>query len=70
MSKEKLTTNEQFCLHYLQEFKDRFVSPTEIGQHFRNGYHSSFASPICKKLVDYGFAERNLRGHYKFIKTS
>jgi len=68
MSKEKLTNNEQWVLHYLEECKPNFLSPTHIGGQFRKGLHSAFASPICKKLVEYGYAERNIKGHYKFLK--
>lgn len=51
-----------------------FTSPTQIGRaygdsiHGNNSfhsYHSSWASPKCKALVDKGNLERNDKGHYR-----
>ena len=53
-----------------------WTSPTQIGKaygdskHGNNsfhGYHSSWASPKCKKLVAEGLVERNDNGHYRKI---
>jgi len=62
-----------FIIEYLKG-RD-FTSPTEIGEaygvfkhgphHFKTGYHSAWASPRCKKLVEKGILERNERGHYR-----
>lgn len=54
---------------YMVEQKDKgikFISPTEIGQIF-GGRHSSFGSPICKRMVELGLAERNSRGQYRIL---
>lgn len=72
-----MTKKQNFIHNYLFDNKDRFVSPTEIGKaygkfKFKYGfvprwYHSSVASKTCLKLVEWGVAERNKKGHYKFI---
>ena len=64
---------DEFILEYLKG-KD-FTSPTNIGEaygafkhgyfHDRIGYHSAWASPRCKKLVEKGLLERNEFGHYR-----
>lgn len=65
----KLTKNQQWIIDYLRG-KD-YVSPSVIGfAHAKNfGYslnhHSSWASPICLKLVKMGILLRNENGHYK-----
>ena len=48
-----------------------WTSPTTIAYLVRNrsGVHSSWASPICLRLVKAGKLERNERGHYR-IKES
>lgn len=43
-----------------------WISPTEIGNEVMGG-HSSVGSPICKKMVEQGLAERNDNGHYRLI---
>jgi len=68
-----MTDTQQFIISYLLKVRenegDRFVSPTEIGGKYRRGYHSSWASPRCKKLVEMDYLERNHRGWYR-IKRS
>ncbi len=71
-----MTKKEKFIYDYLFENKDRFVSPTEIGEAYGlfkfkgsgvpNCYHSAVASPVCLRLVKSGQLERNAKGHYKF----
>lgn len=72
--KTELTTNEKWIYNFLSASTDKDVwfSPTEIGrQHaITFGYnpithHSSWASPICKKLVLKGLIERNQKGCYR-----
>lgn len=57
-------------LNYLQK-NSSWVSPSEIAREI-GGYsihgkrrNSSWASPICKQLVEKGLVERNDKGHYK-----
>lgn len=66
----KLTKNEQWILDYLKG-KD-YVSPTVIGKSHASvtgsagfTHHSSWASPICLRLVKKGLLVRNEKGHYK-----
>lgn len=64
---------DEFILEYLKGMD--FTSPTEIGWaygelkhgrfHDKTGYHSAWASPRCKKLVEKGLLERNEFGHYR-----
>lgn len=61
----KLTDRQQKAFDYLRTVKPLFISPTEIGHLF--GGHSSIGSPICKKLVSMGLAERNSKGWYRAI---
>ena len=43
-----------------------WISPTDIGRYVGGiGKHSSYGSPICKKLVECGLVERNEKGHYR-----
>lgn len=48
-----------------------WISPTAVGEHvgklagLGDWKHSSYGSPICKKLVETGVAERNSVGHYR-----
>ena len=43
-----------------------WFSPTEIGVNVGGlGKHSSYGSPICKRMVKLGLAERNSKGHYR-----
>jgi len=62
--------HQDFIINYLKG-KD-FTSPSEIGRAFGRGkegiYHSSWASPKCKKLVEMGLLERNEKGHYRIVK--
>ena len=45
-----------------------WFSPTEIGKAVGGiKKHSSYGSPICKKMVELGIAERNEKGHYRLI---
>lgn len=67
-----LTKNQKLALELLRSKSPAFVSPTEVGrtvgaQIGKPGNHSSFGSPLCKKLVTLGLAERNDAGHYKAI---
>lgn len=65
----ELTNNQKQVVCYLRVHGDRWVPPTEIGCELMGpGYHSSWASPICKKLVGMGLANRNKKGHYKARK--
>ena len=66
----KTTDAENWILSYLQ-CRD-FTTPTSIG--FRhaeafgyniNTHHSSWASPICLRLVKKGLLVPNDKGHYK-----
>lgn len=65
-----LTENQENILRYLKERKG-YVSPTEIGHDVggmnRRGIlrHSSWASPICKSLLNKGLVERNDKGWYR-----
>jgi predicted transcriptional regulator len=45
-----------------------WVSPTKLGGLYSKGAHSSLASPVLKKLVELGYAERNAKGHYRITK--
>lgn len=68
-----LTKNQKAIFIYLAKKRD-FVSPTEIawdiGGTSKNGIerNSSWASPICKKLVEIGLVERNEKGWYRLSK--
>lgn len=70
----ELSTNEQNVLDYLKRWPNDFISPTQIG-HVVGGRgkwayrHSSWASPICKRLVKKGLVERSNEGWYK-VKLS
>ena len=63
-SHRKLTRNLMLALEYLQKKEDEWTSPTEVGREVgtllgKPGRHSSFGSPLCKKLVSLGLAERH-----------
>jgi len=66
-----LPNNQQAVLDLLLERSPEFVSPTKIARllHPNTGRYSSWASPICKRLVDLGGLERNEKGHYR-VKPS
>lgn len=63
-----LSVNSKKVLKYLQDRKPNAVSPTDIG-HAVGGWprHSSWASPICKRLVERQLVERTDKGHYRAI---
>ena len=67
---DALSDNEAKVMRYLGGMDD-FVSPTEIGNsaggRTRAGQlrHSSWASPVCKRLVLKGFLERSDSGWYR-----
>jgi hypothetical protein len=70
----ELTKSEKWILQYLD--KRGWTSPTQIGRaygdskHGNNSfhtYHSAWASPECKKLVEKGLLERSEKGHYKKV---
>ena len=68
----KLTNNQELALALLRSKTPGYVSPTEVGrtvgtQIGKPGSHSSFGSPLCKKLVTMGLAERNESGHYRAV---
>ena len=47
-----------------------WVGPTRIATLVRGtpGVHSSWASPICQRLVRQGILRRNHRGHYQVVR--
>ena len=64
---KELTATQKFILSFLDG--KGFVSPSKIGNAYgatigKPYLHSSFASPICKKLVELGLLERSDNGHY------
>lgn len=76
----KLTKNEQAIVDYLSAAKrlteDGWIPPTQIGEMVGGGMlpgysgglrGSSWASPICKRLVRFGLLERNDKGHYRVL---
>lgn len=70
----KLTPNQRKVSDFLESHRDSFVSPTLIG-HSAGGKtsgghqrHSSWASPICKRLVEFGLVERNVHGEYRYYQ--
>lgn len=72
-NKEKSIDNETFILSYL--YGRDYTSPTEIGRAHAEmfgikslNHHSSWASPICKRMVKKGLLIRNDKGHYKLNK--
>lgn len=70
----KLTKAEAWIISYL-EGKD-YVSPSVIGKAhsqtfgFSETHHSSWASPICLRLVKKGLLLRNDKGHYKLAENT
>lgn len=68
----KLTSNQELALTLLRSKAPGYVSPTEVGgtvgaQIGKPEMHSSFGSPLCKKLVMLELAERNKVGHYRAV---
>ena len=67
------TENERLVLDYLKS-QGRLVSPTviglQVGGRTSSGLkrHSAWASPICKRLVEKGLAQRDNDGWYKFLR--
>lgn len=67
MKSDKITARQSDVLSFLNG--KGWVSPTEIGRSaWGEGHHSSSASPVCKKLTEAGFLERNEKGHYRKLK--
>ena len=67
----KLTDNQQAVLNYLQQYHQEWLTPTQIGIIIGNKRYnsaSSWASPICKRLVTLGLAYRSGNGHYRAVK--
>jgi len=69
-----LTLKQQKVLEYLRSCAG-WVSPAEVGINVggRNSRgrmrYSSWGSPICKRLVELGLAERNRKGHYRALQV-
>lgn len=65
-----IAKNEQWILEYLRE-NPGFQSPTTIGRAHAalvNGgptHHSSWASPVLKRMVKKGLVQRNSKGQYQ-----
>ena len=70
-----MNLNQLKVLDYLREQR-QYISPTQIGRvvggRKPNGYfrHSSWASPICKKLVEMGKVTRDNRGRYRIANDA
>jgi hypothetical protein len=67
-----MTKTQKWIFHYL--YGRGWCSPTQIGTAYGDSiygnntihcFHSGWASPRCKKLVDLGKLERNENGHYR-----
>lgn len=72
-----MTKTQEWIVHYLQG--RGWCSPTQIGRAYGDSkhgndsfhhYHSAWASPKCKKLVELGYLERNDKGHYRLLPGS
>lgn len=61
-----LSEQQISIIRYLGE-KEAFVSPTEIGKALGHD-GSKWATPKCRKLVNFGLAIRNDKGQYKLNK--
>jgi len=70
-----MTQTEKWIIKYL--YRRGWTSPTQIGtaygdsKHGNNSFHtfhSAWASPRCKNLVENGYLERNKKGHYRLIE--
>ena len=73
-SNDTRISNEQWITDYLKD-KD-YTSPTDIGRAHAAmfgikslNHHSSWASPICKRMVKKWLLIRNDKGHYKLINN-
>jgi len=65
----KLTNQMKWILGYLRGApQGDYTPPTQIGRSYRAWYHSSWASPKLKKLKEYGFVERNDKGHWRLTE--
>jgi len=62
-----MSEHQKFILDYLSKvtWSNGWVSPSSIGRKWKEGCHSSWASPKCKKLVTLGFVERDKGGWYR-----
>ena len=66
MAKHKLTYSETAVYNFLKGVSPKWYSPTDIGQIVRgNGYHSSWASPICLSLKKKKLVNRSAVGKYR-----
>ena len=78
MKYKKLSCSAEKVRNFLHFNHERWVSPTEIGnevggyvltgnpyQGYHELRHSAWASPICLRLVKYGWAVRNKKGWYR-----
>ena len=68
-----LTASQELAHKLLVERHPNFVTPTDVGktvglQLGKQGRHSAFGTPLCRRLVAEGLAERNEDGHYRAIK--
>ena len=68
--KTKSSMNEKIEIAKEYMRNKSWVSPTRIGALIKFGGHSSIGSPVCKKMVELGIAERNESGHYRLIEPS
>lgn len=71
--KRPLTESQELARKLLVERHPEFVSPTIVGREVglqlgKSGRHSAFGTPLCRRLVSEGFAERNVDGHYRAVK--
>ena len=68
--KTRISMNEKIEIAKKYMPNKGWVSPTIIGALIKIGGHSSIGSPVCKKMVELGIAERNENGHYRLIEPS
>jgi len=65
---DKISEAIKYMEHVMIHQGRDWFSPTEIGQRVGGGdKHSSYGSPICKKMVSLGIAERSDKGRYKLL---
>lgn len=75
-ARRSMTRNQLLALEYLESVEDDWVSPTEVGREVglklgKTDRHSSFGSPLCKRLVAMGLAERHPdKGWYRATTTT